>query len=142
MVKYALHIICVLFFQYNISLTDSIFLYHVKDNQGRTPLHLSIIEREQETTERLLSDPRISLRLKDSNGCTVFHTAMQHRNLEAATVLQKRDSSLSLEVEFVFCVAVCLLRIVAAERLRMFISDSKLRGFDNCLRNILLINNT
>ncbi len=60
---------------------------NTRDNQGRTPLHYTVISKDKESTLLLLSRWQIGIYMQDENNCTLFWYAARYGNLDATQLL-------------------------------------------------------
>ena len=66
---------------------------NVQDSEGKTSLHIAIINQHSFIISLILSHPALNLNLKDKNGNTPFATAMAIKNNKAAKEILNRDSN-------------------------------------------------
>ncbi|RWS28105.1 rabankyrin-5-like isoform X2 [Leptotrombidium deliense] len=66
---------------------------NIQDAEGKTPLHVAIINQHPVIISLLLSHPALKLDIRDKYGSTPFATAMTIKNNKAAQAILDRDSN-------------------------------------------------
>ncbi|XP_048375019.1 rabankyrin-5 [Sphaerodactylus townsendi] len=64
---------------------------NAQDAEGRTPIHVAIINQHAVIIQLLISHPDIHLSLRDRQGMTPFACAMTYKNNKAAEAILKRE---------------------------------------------------
>lgn len=60
---------------------------NAQDSEGRTPLHVAIINQNESITNLLVAQQQLDLKLRDKYGHNAFATAMSTKNNNAATII-------------------------------------------------------
>lgn len=66
---------------------------NAQDLEGKTPLHVAIINQHPAIISLLLSHPTVDLRIRDKYGSTAFATALSIKNNKAAQAILDRDKT-------------------------------------------------
>ena len=66
---------------------------NAEDSEGKTPLHIAIVNQHSIIISLILSHPALNLNSRDKNGNTPFATAMTIKNNKAAKEILNRDSN-------------------------------------------------
>lgn len=64
---------------------------NAQDAEGRTPLHIAIINQHESITNLLIGQQHLDLKLRDKYGQNAFATAMSTKNNKAATIILGRE---------------------------------------------------
>ncbi|XP_072163422.1 rabankyrin-5-like [Diadema setosum] len=64
---------------------------NAKDAEGRTPLHIAIINQHSAIISLVISHPLLDLTLRDKSGLTPFAAALTHKNNKAAQAILDRE---------------------------------------------------
>lgn len=64
---------------------------NAQDSEGRTPLHIAIINQNESITNLLVAQQQLDLKLRDKYGQNAFATAMSTKNNKAATIILGRE---------------------------------------------------
>ena len=64
---------------------------NAQDADGRTPLHIAIINQHESITNLLVAQQQLDLKLRDKYGHNAFATAMSTKNNKAATIILGRE---------------------------------------------------
>lgn len=78
-----------------LSVVQTLLEHHAdinaQDGEGRTPLHIAIINQHEVITNLLIEQQQLDLKLRDKYGQNAFATAMSTKNNKAATIILGRE---------------------------------------------------
>ncbi|KAJ7308916.1 hypothetical protein JRQ81_008193 [Phrynocephalus forsythii] len=72
---------------------------NAQDAEGRTPIHVAIINQHGVIIQLMISHPDIQLNLRDRQGLTPFACAMTYKNNKAAESILKREPGAAEQVD-------------------------------------------
>jgi ankyrin repeat protein len=72
---------------------------NARDSEGRSPIHIAILNKHHMCIHLLMSHPSVDLNLKDRNGHTPFAAAMAVRDNDAANTILSREPNAAHQID-------------------------------------------
>ncbi len=66
-------------------------IFHIKDAEANTPLHIAIINQHTTIINLLIGAPNLDLSIRNKQSQTPFACSMAAKNNEAANLILKRE---------------------------------------------------